>query len=143
MDPESNLSEGKRQPTPLPRGQLLIVLFVQSSEAITGTVIYPFIAQLIRSTGITRGDEAKVGYYAGTIESIFFISESALCSFWGRASDKFGRRPILLLGPLGLAVAMTAFGLSRTFWPLVAFRAVQGALVCSAFHSLDEAKQLN
>ncbi|KAF9254764.1 MFS general substrate transporter [Marasmius fiardii PR-910] len=126
MDPESNSIEGKPKPTPLPHGQLLLVLLIQSSEAITGTVIYPFIAQLIRNTGITQGDEAKVGYYAGIIESIFFVSESAVCYFWGRASDKFGRRPILLLGPLGLAVAMTAFGLSRTFWPLVAFRALQG-----------------
>ncbi|KAL0565765.1 hypothetical protein V5O48_016258, partial [Marasmius crinis-equi] len=58
--------EGKRQ-TPLPYGQLLLVLLIQSSEAITATVIYPFIAALIRSIGITRGDEAKVGYYAGII----------------------------------------------------------------------------
>jgi len=25
---------------------------------------------------------------------------------WGRASDKIGRRPILAIGPIGLAVAM-------------------------------------
>ena len=68
MDPESHF-EGKR-PTPLPYGQLFLALLIQSSEAITATVIYPFIAQLIRSIGITGGDEAKVGYYAGVIVSL-------------------------------------------------------------------------
>ncbi|KAG7090166.1 hypothetical protein E1B28_011774 [Marasmius oreades] len=125
MDSESNSGERKRQ-TPLPYGQLILLLLIQSSEPITATVIYPFIAQLIRSTGITKGEEAKVGYYAGIIESIFFISESLICYQWGLASDKFGRRPILLLGPLGLAIAMTGFGLSHSFWSLVVFRAAQG-----------------
>ncbi|KAL0570254.1 hypothetical protein V5O48_011716 [Marasmius crinis-equi] len=124
MDIESPV-EGRRQ-TPLPYGQLWLVLLIQSTEAITATVIYPFIAELIRSTGITGGDEAKVGYYAGIIESVFFISEALICYSWGRASDKYGRRPILLLGPLGLAVAAVGFGLTHSFWVLVVFRAAQG-----------------
>ncbi|EEB98457.1 hypothetical protein MPER_02028 [Moniliophthora perniciosa FA553] len=109
MDPENaahDQPEQKVQTTPLPKYQLSINLLIQSSEAITATVIYPFIAQLIRSTGITQGDETKVGYYAGIIESIFFISECVLVFQWGRAADKYGRRPILLMGPLGLAIAM-------------------------------------
>ncbi|KAI3605684.1 major facilitator superfamily multidrug-dha1 sub-family [Moniliophthora roreri] len=127
MDPENAAHDQQKvQMTLLPKYQLFINLLIQSSEAITATVIYPFIAQLIRSTGITQGDETKVGYYAGIIESIFFISECALVFQWGRAADKFGRRPILLMGPLGLAIAMLGFGLSRTFWPLVVFRAAQG-----------------
>jgi hypothetical protein len=39
----------------------------QLSEPITGLVIYPFIAQLVRDTDITNGDETKTGYYAGVI----------------------------------------------------------------------------
>ena len=42
------------------------------------------------------------------------------------ASDRFGRRPILILGPLGLTVAIIAFGMSTQFWPLVLFRCLQG-----------------
>ena len=43
------------------------------------------------------------------------------------ASDRFGRRPTLLLGPLGLALALLGFGMSSQFWCLVFFRWFQGA----------------
>jgi MFS family permease len=133
--------------TPLPKLQLAVLLLIQAAEPITATVIYPFIPEFIRSTGITGGDEKKTGYYAGVVvrapdlferyelshaddpfvqESCFFISEALVCFHWGRASDIFGRRPILLLGPLGLALSMFAFGLSKAFWPLVIFRCLQG-----------------
>jgi len=53
--------------TPLPVIPLVSVLLLQLSEPITGTVIYPFINQFVRETGITGGDELKTGYYAGII----------------------------------------------------------------------------
>lgn len=112
--------------TPLPLFQIFIVFLIQFAEPITATVIYPFINELIRETGITGGDETKTGYYAGTIESIFFISETATVFMWGYASDTFGRKPVLLLGPLGLSLAMLGFGLSKTFWPLLVYRCFQG-----------------
>jgi hypothetical protein len=55
--------------TPLPKLQLFSILYLQFGEPITATVIYPFIVQLVRDTGITGGDEAKTGYYAGFIVS--------------------------------------------------------------------------
>ncbi|KAG5653634.1 hypothetical protein H0H81_011736 [Sphagnurus paluster] len=60
---ESSLS--KR--TPLPKFQLFIVFLIQLAEPITGTVIYPFVNQFVRDTGITQGDERKTGYYAGIL----------------------------------------------------------------------------
>lgn len=57
------------KPTPLPKFQLFIVLLIQFGEPITGVVIYPFVNQFVRETGITNGDERKTGYYAGIIVS--------------------------------------------------------------------------
>lgn len=59
-------------------------------------------------------------------ESVFFFSECLSVFHWGRASDAYGRRPVLLVGPLGLTVAMFGFGLSKSFWSMVFFRAAQG-----------------
>ncbi|KAJ7284430.1 major facilitator superfamily multidrug-resistance, DHA1 sub-family [Mycena rebaudengoi] len=113
--------------TPLPKLQLFILLFIQLAEPVTALVIYPFIIQFVRDTGVTGGDESQTGYFAGLIESIFFLTECLTVVYFGRASDRYGRRPVLLLGPLGLALSMVGFGLSKRFWSLVVFRCFQGA----------------
>ncbi|KAJ7595181.1 hypothetical protein C8J56DRAFT_738704, partial [Mycena floridula] len=59
----------KKQRTPLPRFQLCVIFLLQFSEPISATVIYPFIPEFVRKTGITRGDDSKTGYYAGIIVS--------------------------------------------------------------------------
>ncbi|KIY50327.1 MFS general substrate transporter [Fistulina hepatica ATCC 64428] len=117
---------GQQKPTPLPWNQLIIVLLIQFAEPVTGCVIYPFVNQFVRELDVTQGDEKAVGYYAGLIESMFFFSEFLTVLAWGRASDKCGRRVILLFGPLGLAIATLGFGLANKFWLLIVFRFAQG-----------------
>lgn len=70
-DPTSNGSASKPpvQRTPLDKFQVFLTLIIQAMEPITATVIYAFITQAIRMTGITHGDEKKTGYYAGIIAS--------------------------------------------------------------------------
>lgn len=58
-------------PTPLPKFQLFMVALMQGAEPITATVIYPFIAPLVAHTGVTKGDEKAIGYYAGTYRRNF------------------------------------------------------------------------
>ncbi|KAJ7508276.1 major facilitator superfamily domain-containing protein [Mycena galericulata] len=113
--------------TPIPKFQLFILLLIQFAEPMTALVIYPFLVQFVRETGITDGDETKTGFYAGLLESSFFLAESLTVYQFGRLSDIYGRRPVLLLAPLGLGLAMLGFGLSRSFWMLLAFRCAQGA----------------
>ncbi|KAJ6470245.1 major facilitator superfamily domain-containing protein [Mycena vitilis] len=114
------------EPTPLPKLQLTIAVLIQAAEALSATVIFPFVPQFVRDTGITGGDERKTGYWAGVLESVFFVAEFLSVYSWGRASDRFGRRPILLLGPFGLAISLVGFGWSKTFTSLVVFRCAQG-----------------
>ena len=59
------------KPTPLPIYQLFIVYLTQFTEPLTASVIYPFVNQLVRDTGVIDGDERKTGYYAGVIVSLF------------------------------------------------------------------------
>ena len=72
--------------------------------------------------------KASVARYSGAMESIF-----AFCSFltmysFGRASDHFGRKPVIIFSFVGTALCQVAFGISQTFvWALTA-RALSGAL---------------
>ena len=68
-DSQRPVEQGVTKPTPLPKLQLFSVIYLQFCEPVTATVIYPFIVQLVRDTGITGGDETKTGYYAGFIVS--------------------------------------------------------------------------
>ncbi|KAJ7354091.1 major facilitator superfamily domain-containing protein [Mycena albidolilacea] len=131
------------KPTPIPKFQLFIILLIQFAEPITALVIYPFVVQFVRETGITGGDETKTGFYAGMLasplqfspfpvfsdfqESSFFLAECLTMYQLGRVSDIYGRRPVLLFGPLGLGLAVLGFGLSTSFWMLLGFRCAQGA----------------
>ncbi|THH19030.1 hypothetical protein EW146_g2063 [Bondarzewia mesenterica] len=132
--------------TSLPKWQLFLVILVMFAEPVSSTVIYPFINAFVRETGITEGDEKKTGYYAGVIvrhifpQSIhcsltcflfhrnlfFFVGEAVTVVHWGRASDRIGRKPILIMGLVILAASMFSFGLSKGYWLLVVSRFVQG-----------------
>ena len=58
--------------TPLPKVQLALLLYLQLAEPITSTVIYPFVNQLVRRTGITKGDDGKTGYFVGAIVRMIY-----------------------------------------------------------------------
>ncbi|KAI6025129.1 hypothetical protein PISMIDRAFT_672967 [Pisolithus microcarpus 441] len=120
-------SQAKRK-TPLPKIQLGLTLFVLFSQPISSQYIFPFINQLIRELGVTGGDDRKIGYYAGIIESLFFATQALTVLCWSRLSDYVGRKPVLLVGLAGLSVSNLCFGLSREFWALVASRCIAGAL---------------
>ncbi|KAF8628588.1 hypothetical protein AX17_005983 [Amanita inopinata Kibby_2008] len=112
----------------LPKLQIAIILFLQVCEPLAGQSIYPYINELISSLDVTGGDTRLVGYYAGLIESLFYMTEALTVLHWSRLSDHVGRKPVLLLGLFGTALSMICFGLSRTFWTLVASRCLCGLL---------------
>ncbi|KAG1906453.1 major facilitator superfamily domain-containing protein [Suillus fuscotomentosus] len=70
----------KKPKTPLPKLQIGILITLQLAEPIASTSIFPYINQLIGELGITGGDDAAVGYYAGIIESLFFVAQALTAS---------------------------------------------------------------
>jgi MFS family permease len=62
----------------------------------------------------------------GVFFSAFSLVPVIVRPFLGRAMDRWGRRPFLLLGLLGYAVAMLVFCVADTVWMLTVARFVQG-----------------
>jgi len=55
------------------------------------------------------------------------FAQLAVSPFWGRLSDRYGRRPLILAGLILSAAAYVLFGLAEAIWLLFASRLVQGA----------------
>ena len=63
----------------------------------------------------------------GALIASFSIAQLLAAPLWGRVSDRYGRRPALLIGLTASAVAYVVFGLADSLWLLFLSRIVQGA----------------
>lgn len=63
----------------------------------------------------------------GWLIAAFSIAQLVAAPFWGRLSDRYGRRPVLVIGLLASAVAYVVFAYSTSVWMLFISRLVQGA----------------
>jgi len=62
----------------------------------------------------------------GWMIASFSIAQLASAPIWGRVSDRFGRRPALMVGLAASGIAFIVFGFATTIWMLFASRLVQG-----------------
>ncbi|HVS16736.1 MAG TPA: MFS transporter [Thermoanaerobaculia bacterium] len=62
----------------------------------------------------------------GALVSAFAVAQTISAPLWGRASDRWGRRPIILLGLALSIVAYLIFAFAESLWLLLASRLVQG-----------------
>ncbi|RMF15093.1 MAG: MFS transporter [Candidatus Dadabacteria bacterium] len=89
------------------------------------SVLFPVLPFFIRDLGLTEGQ-------AGVLYSIY-AATSVLCSpFWGRFSQRHGRRPTLIIGLLGFSLGFGLFGLGQTFPQLLAARVLGGLFAAAA-----------
>ncbi len=98
----------------------LIVLFVVAFVDMVGLVmILPLLPFYATSFGATAA-------VVGVLVSAFSLAQLAFAPIWGRFSDRYGRRPVILIGLAITAVAYVVFGLADTILVLLVSRAIQG-----------------
>ncbi len=63
----------------------------------------------------------KVAYWAGVTSAVFSLCQCLTGIIWGRASDKFGRKPVILAGMVCAMTTSVFFGFSTSLaWAIVA-----------------------
>lgn len=72
------------------------------------------------------------GREVGLMMAIFGLAQLFFSPVWGGLSDRFGRKPILMIGVLGFALSQLLFGLSTELWMLYGSRALAGTLSSAA-----------
>jgi len=66
--------------------------------------------------------------FGGILGSLYAILQFFFAPIWGGLSDKYGRRPILLLTTLGVFASYILWGLAGSFIQLVAARFIGGCM---------------
>lgn len=78
---------------------------------------------MIRDFGI---DQDNVGKWAGITSASFSIFQSITAVPWGRAADRYGRKPVLILGLLSTMICFIIWGMSSSLAMAITIRAIQG-----------------
>lgn len=87
---------------------LLAAVFVVSMGYGVILPLLPFILE----RQLAEVARASVSWHTGMLTGVYMFALFAFAPLWGRVSDRLGRRPVLLLGLAGFAVALALFALA-------------------------------
>ena len=97
-------------------GVLIGLNFIDMLGSLMVIPLLPFYALRLNATPVM----------VGWLIASFSIAQLVAAPVWGRVSDRYGRRPALLIGLLASAVAFLVFGMATSLWVLFLSRVVQG-----------------
>jgi MFS family permease len=100
--------------------KLLILIITAFVDMVGLLMVIPLMPFYARKMG--------AGSFMVTVMVVSFTAAQLLSApLWGRFSDKYGRRPALLVGLGAAALAYLVFAVANTIWLLLLSRIVQGA----------------
>ena len=88
-------------------------------------IIVPILPHYAKDLGATA---TILGLLATTFSLISFI----VSPIWGRLSDRIGRKPVLIIGLLGLSLSLPVMGLANAIWQLFVARILSGLMASAA-----------
>ena len=100
---------------------LVILFFTLVVNMLGFGMIIPIIPFYIESFGAS-------GSELGMLMASFAVMQFIFSPIWGSLSDRYGRKPFIVLGVVGNGIAMLFMGLSTQLWMLFASRALSGIL---------------
>ncbi|KZF24434.1 MFS general substrate transporter [Xylona heveae TC161] len=115
--------KSKKSPPRLPVQQLIILSICRFAEPLAMTSVFPYLPEMIQSFNVPKN---KIAKWAGITSAVFSLSQCLTGIAWGRASDRFGRKRIIMLGLFLTMINGLIFGFAQSLpWAIIA-RAFQG-----------------
>ena len=96
-------------------GAILLGMFL---AALDQTIVGPVLPRIVT--------ELKGADYYTWVVTIFLLTSTITVPIYGKLSDLYGRRPLLLIGIVLFLIGSVLSGLSQTMWQLILFRGLQG-----------------
>ncbi len=102
------------------RGKLFVLIITNFVDMVGVLMIIPLLPYYARDLG---AGSLVVAIIFGS----FTVAQLLSAPLWGRFSDRYGRRPALLVGLTASAIAYIVFAFAGSIWLLLLSRVVQGA----------------
>uniref|UniRef100_A0A1J3H976 Putative peptide/nitrate transporter n=1 Tax=Noccaea caerulescens TaxID=107243 RepID=A0A1J3H976_NOCCA len=124
-----NIDRLKQEQRGVPYINLSFIWLVSLCTALPISSLFPYLYFMIRDFHIAK-EEEDIGFYAGFVASSFMIGRAMTSIFWGKLADRYGRKPIILIGTFTVIIFNTLFGLSTSFWLAISTRFLLGCFNC-------------
>ncbi|HLK26883.1 MAG TPA: MFS transporter, partial [Caulobacteraceae bacterium] len=116
------------RPAAAPRAALVFIAISIWLDGSSQSIAFPILPRLAQAL---TGDQASAARWVGILEVCWVIPQLVAAPLLGMLSDRFGRRPVILLSIFGVGAEFVLSALAPTIWWLVAARMLCG-LTCGA-----------
>ena len=110
----------------VPLGTLIVLMLAVFTVSVGFGVVLPLLPGLIASLLAVGGSDRSIATNTGLLTSTYVLALFLFAPLWGRASDRHGRRIILLVGMIGFAGSILMSTFVSTLTSLYAERFVSG-----------------
>lgn len=112
----------------------------EKAQALAGMLLAMFLAALDQNVVGTAGPDIQKSLHIDAslytwITTAYLVSSTVLVPVYGKLSDLYGRKPIIVFGVIVFLFASVLCALSQTTWQLIGARALQGVGSASLFTS--------
>lgn len=92
------------------------------------SAVLPVLPAILTRSGLSP---AAVTWHTGMLTGVYMLTVFLFAPWWGQLSDKIGRRPVIVCGLAGMALALLSFAVFRALAPAYAARAFTGIFVAA------------
>ena len=114
----------KRRATGPSRASLAFIAVTVALDVASQSMIFPILPRLVEQ--LADYDRASAARWVGWLEAAWAITQFFAAPVLGLLSDRFGRRPVILISLFGLAVDLIATAITPNLWWLLLARGVCG-----------------
>jgi DHA1 family tetracycline resistance protein-like MFS transporter len=123
VPPAPDFSHGRR------KAAMSFILVTVVIDMVSIGLIIPVLPAVV---GLFTASPAEQTFWFGAVSFAFGIANFFGSPILGGLSDRYGRRPVLLIGFSGLALSFFVTGLATALWMLIVVRLFSGAMQANA-----------
>ena len=112
--------------TGVPLSTMAVLMLSVFTVSMGYGVVLPLLPFLIERLLVSGGDAVQVSRSTGLLTGLYTLSLFLFAPAWGRLSDRYGRRAILLIGLIGFSATMLTFAFVENLPAVYAERFLSG-----------------